>query len=383
MNRPIRILFSAAAPVHFVCALPVYRRLAADPRVEFWLTGGFQTRPSHREEDEPKATYSIDGFYDPFPVDRARVIPVERAKEEDFDVLIAANKSPARPRSAGKRVQIFHGVSFKNLSAREKYLTYDFLCLAGRYHAELYRRKGFIRKAGQCFITGMPKLDPLATGTLDREALLRGLRLDPARPTVLYAPTGSRFNSLETMGRETIEAIRRADGCNLMIKLHDHPKNTGIDWTRELAPFESDRIRLVRELDVVPFLHAADLLMTDASSVSIEYTLMDRPIVFLDVPELLDDIVERGGALDLETHGRKGGVTVKDPQEVPAAIADALAHPERGSEARRATALHVFHEPGRATERVAGVVLHAAGLAALPEGVTALQPDPVTEPVSG
>jgi hypothetical protein len=67
---------------------------------------------------------------------------------------------------------------------------------------------------------------------------------------------------------------------------------------------------------------------------------------------------------------------VKKPGEVVAAIADSLAHPGREAEARRATVRHVFHDPGRATERAAGVVLHAAGLApALPEGVEALRPE--------
>jgi CDP-glycerol:poly(glycerophosphate) glycerophosphotransferase len=369
--RRKRILFSGAAWVHFVCVLPVYKRLSADPRIEFWLSGGFK-----KEENDSEGTYTLPGFYDPFPVDRSRVIPVERAREEDFDVLVAAHKSPPKPRSFGKSVQLFHGVSFKNLGVREKYLTFDHLCLAGPYHGEVYRKKGFVRTPGQVLLTGVPKLDCLVTGELDRDALLRKHGLDPRKPTILYAPTGSRFNSMETMGKEVIEEIRRAGTWNLLIKLHDHPKNTEIDWPRELAPFESDRIRLVREPDVVPFLHAADLLLTDASSVSVEYTLLDRPIVFLDVPELLKDVVDRGGALDLETHGRKGGVVVKKPGEVVAAIADSLAHPGREAEARRATVRHVFHDPGRATERAAGVVLHAAGLApGLPEGVEALRPE--------
>ena len=69
-------------------------KIADDPRIEFWLTGG------DRDEDEGRETpCRLDGFYDPFPVDRSRVIPVERAREEDFDVLIAAHKSPPWPRS--------------------------------------------------------------------------------------------------------------------------------------------------------------------------------------------------------------------------------------------------------------------------------------------
>jgi hypothetical protein len=365
-----RILFSGSAWVHFACVYPVYRRLRHDPRIEFWLSGGFK-----KGEDSEEATYQLEGFYDPFDVDRSRVIPVETAAERDFDVLVAAHKSPVKPRSVGKSVQVFHGVSFKNLGVREKYLKFDHLCLAGRYHGEAYRKKGFVRDAGQCLLTGVPKLDALVTGELDRDALLRRNRVDPNRPTILYAPTGSKFNSMETMGRRVIEEIQRDGRWNLLIKLHDHPKNTDIDWAREIRRMETDRVRLVTDADVVPYLHAADLLVTDASSVSVEYTLLDRPMVFLDVPELLQDVVERGGALDLDTHGRKAGAIVNRPEDLVAAIADGLAHPAREGELRRATARDVFHDPGRATDRVTGVVLHAAGLApSLPEGIIALEP---------
>ncbi|MBI3857305.1 MAG: CDP-glycerol glycerophosphotransferase family protein [Planctomycetes bacterium] len=366
-----RILFSGSAWVHFACVHPVYRRLADDPRLEFWLTGGFK-----KGEDSEEATYVQEGFYEPFGVDQARVIPVEVAAERDFDVLVAAHKSPVQPRSVGKSVQVFHGVSFKNLGVREKYLKFDHLCLAGRYHGEAYRRKGFVREPGQCLITGVPKMDALVSGTLDRNALLRRNRVDPARPTILYAPTGSKFNSMETMGRRVIEEIQRDGRWNLLVKLHDHPKNTDIDWAGEIRRMESDRIRLVTDADVVPHLHAADLLLTDASSVSVEYSLLDRPIVFLDVPELLRDVVDRGGALDLDTHGRKAGVVVGAPEGVVGAIADSFAHPGRGGEERRAMARDIFHDPGRATDRVTGVVLYAAGLApSLPEGIVALEPD--------
>lgn len=367
-----RILFAGAAWVHFACVLPVYQRLAGDRRIEFWLSGGFK-----KGESDGEAAYVLEGFYDPFPVDRSRILSVERIREEDFDVLVAAHKSPALPRSARRSVQVFHGVSFKNLGVRENYLKFDTLCLAGRYQAEAYRKKGLLRNAGQCLITGVPKVDALVSGRLDREELLRRNGLDPRRPTILYAPTGSKHNSMETMGKRVIAEIGRSGAWNLLVKLHDHPKNTDIDWASELAPMESDRMRLVRDPDVVPYLHAADLLLTDASSVSVEYTLLDRPIVFLDVPELLKDVVERGGALDLETHGRKSGVVVAGPEEAVAAIADGLAHPERESSQRRAAARDVFLDPGRATERVTGVVLHAAGLApSLPEGVVELEPEP-------
>jgi len=371
--RPRKILFSGYAPVHFLCFLPVYQRLASDPRVELWLSGGF------KREEADTVSFSVEGFYDPFPVDHARVIPSERAKQEDFDVLVCAHLSDALfPRSAGKTVQIFHGVSFKNLAVREKALRFDFLCLPGRYHAELYLRSGLVRSgASRCLVTGFPKADALVGGPRDRGRLLGSLGLEPDKPTLLFAPTGDKYNALETLGAELIQAVAADGRFNLLVKPHDHPKRK-IDWFEELAPLEGGGVRLVRDLDVVPYLRAADVLLTDASSVAVEYTLLDRPIVFLDVPKLIKQVQKRAPNLDLDSYGRRIGRVAANATDAIALVEASLDEPEREGEIRRAMARHVFHDPGRAVERVAEVVLHAAGLAPeLPAGVPELEPPAV------
>ncbi len=364
-----RVLFSGYAPVHFVCYLPVYQSLLDDPAVELWLSGGFK-----RELEDDKVEFVLDGFYDPFPVDRQRVIPIERAREESFDVLVCAHLSDSLfPGAAARTVQIFHGVSFKNLLVRERALRFDTLCLPGRYHAELYRQQGLVRAGGaRCFLTGYAKTDPLASRGVDRSAL-GDLGLDPALPTILFAPTGEKRNALEIHGVDAIRAIKKTGRYNLLIKPHDHPKRA-IDWFAELADLEDDRTRLVRALDVVPFLKAADLLITDASSVAFEYTLLDRPIVFLDVPRMLEKVQKRAPSLDLETYGRKIGVVVPGAAELVDAIDDSLAHPDREGPVRRAAAEHIFHRPGGATRRVAGIVRWAAGLADPPADAEPVNP---------
>ncbi len=352
-----RILFTGYAPIHFVCFLPVYKRLENDPSVEIFLSGGFK---SGKGDD---VTFTQEGFYDPFPVNRERVLPIDQIKDEDFDVLVSSHLSDTLfPRSAKKTVQIFHGVSFKNLAVREKALRYDYLCLPGEYHARLYRENGFIREDGsKCILTGVAKADPLVSGELDRSATLKAIDLDPALPTLLFAPTGEHHNALDTMGVEVIEAIAKEGKWNLMIKPHDHPKKQ-IDWFKELAPFEDDKVRLVKDKDVIPYLHAADLLITDASSVAVEYTVMDRPIIFLHVPKLFKKLKKRAPALDLDTYGRKIGVIVNEAADVPCQIAESLSNPDREGEIRRKMAKDIFYSPGSAVENVTNVILHAAGL---------------------
>lgn len=368
---PKRVLFAGYAPVHFVCFLPVYRSLSRDPRIEIFLSGGFKQR------NGKEVQYSLDGFYEPFGVEKSRVIPLQQARQEEFDVLVCSHLSDDFfPREVRKTVQIFHGVSFKNLAVREKALRFDMLCLPGRYHAELYQKNGFVRANGSlCLMTGFPKCDPLIDGTLDRATVLEGLGLDERLPTLLFAPTGEKHNALETAGETIVRAIGETRKFNLLVKPHDHPKNA-IDWFERLKPLETEQVRLVRARDVIPFLHAADLLLTDASSVAVEYTLLDRPIIFVDVPRLFKKVRKRAPALDLETYGRRIGRIVENPEEIVRWIEDALVHPQPEAALRRAMAQHVFHRPGSATARVSACILYAAGLApALPAEVEVLKPE--------
>jgi hypothetical protein len=335
-SRPRKVLFSGYAPVHFLCFLPVYEELRDDGDLDVWLSGGFR-----RKDEAGERIYDLAGFYDPFPVNPERVIPFDQAREQEFDVAICAHTSgDLLPNRVGKTVQIFHGVSFKNFAVREKVLQYDRLVRGG------FDRDGFLRSAG----------------------------LDVGRPTVLYAPTGGKNNSLETVGEDVISAIVADGRWNLLVKPHDHPKRK-IDWFSRLASLECDRMRMARGLDVVEYLLAADLLLTDASSVAVEYTLVDRPMVFIDVPKLLKNVLTRGAPLDLATYGRRIGALAHNAEEVVAEIDRGLAAPAARSELRRAMAGDVFHEPGGAAERVAEVVRWAAGLRPdLPSGVEVLEP---------
>ena len=136
----------------------------------------------------------------------------------------------------------------------------------------------------------------------------------------------------------------------MVLKLHDHPKNL-VDWHSRLSRLEGPHLRISREPDVVKLLAIADLLITDASSVSSEFSLVDRPMIFLDVPELLAKAeVKQDSMLDLDTWGRKGGTIVGDPAAVADAVSESLSQPGLHAEVRHAMAADLFYNPGHATD---------------------------------
>ena len=102
--------------------------------------------------------------------------------------------------------------------------------------------------------------------------MLASLGLDPARPTVLYAPTWSPASSLNTIGEELMKRLRQLP-VNLIVKLHDRSRDLrprysgGIDWVARLQPLLAGaHALLARGADICPYLAAADVMITDHSS---------------------------------------------------------------------------------------------------------------------
>ena len=358
-TRPKRVLFSGYAPVHFVCFQSIYQRLRRRRDIEVVLSGGREASA----DGGPALT--AKQLYESFRVPASSVRPLEKIQRESFDIVFCAHVSGYFPREDRDRVQLFHGVSFRNMAVRRDVLVYDHLFVVGPYMRRLFTENQLLREDDSRLVPiGFPKLDRLTDGTLDRRRILDRLRLSGRRPVVLYAPTGQMNNSLELgVGEAMIERLRRTGKYDILIKLHDHPRDRLTNWPKRLAPLLDAHTKLVNDYDVVPYLFVADLLVTDASSVSNEYSLMNRPMVFLDVPQMLTAMEKKGVALDLDTWGRKGGVTVRWPDEAAEAVQHAIAHPRTGSALRRAMARDLFYNAGHATDAAEAWVLDRLGLA--------------------
>ena len=344
-KRQKRVLFAGYAPVHFVCFKPLYERLRQINGVEVVLSGGREAG------DDGAPALSASQLYAPFRIAEHHVVELDQIRRQSFDLVFCAHVSGYFPKQDEERIQLFHGVSFRNMAVRRDVLVYDRLFVTGPYMRRLFTEQRLLRDRDPRLVNiGFPKLDKLVNGTLDRSTILRRLGLSGRRPVILYAPTGQKDNSLEHTGAAVLARLRATGKYDILIKLHDHPRNRDTNWPARLKPLLDRHTKLVTGLDVVPYLYVADLLITDASSVSNEYSLMDRPMVFLDVPQLLDAMRRKGVALDLDTWGRKGGITVRWPDEAVEAVRWSLAHTRHASAIRRAMARDLFFNPGRATD---------------------------------
>jgi CDP-Glycerol:Poly(glycerophosphate) glycerophosphotransferase len=341
----MKVLFTGYAPVHFVCFQPLFARLRQVPCVDVFVSGGLRSKTPEGER-----LHDAEAMYAPFGLPSESVLTVEQIQEMDFDVLFCSNTKKIEPRTYAQSIEIFHGMSFRNKAVREENTGNDRYFVLGPYMLRRFREFGFFGEPDPRAVeVGFPKTDRLLDGSLDRGAILRSYGFTGDRPVILYAPTGAKHNSLETMGGDLIRLLSATGEYDLLVKPHDHPKHK-LNWFERLAPLEHEHLKLVREPDVVPTLFAADLLMSDASSVVNEYALLDRPIVFLDVPELLAAAGGDGSALDLDTWGRRGGEVAANPVAALDAVADGIEDPARHSDVRRAIVEDLFFNPGCATD---------------------------------
>ena len=344
-TRHLSILFTGYAPVHFLCFRPLYERLRRHSGCRVFLSGGIRSA-------EDGQTYDADSLFSSFDVDPGCVLPATEIRSRHFDLLVACNTKMIEPGSAGTRIQLFHGISFRNRAIRTDPRDSDFYFLVGPYMRRRFAAAGLIgRDDPRAVDVGFPKTDHLLNGDGDREDVCSRYGFRGDRPIILYAPTGQKNNSLELFGRAVIGQLIATNRYDVIVKLHDHPKDLSRDWSVELASLEGPRFRLAVDLDVIPLMGAADLLLTDASSVSSEFSLLDRPMVFLDTPRLIRKARRRDGSmLDLESWGRRGGLVVDGPEQVAAAIQASLDDPQQHSTVRRAMAEDLFFNPGRATD---------------------------------
>lgn len=340
-----RILINAGLPMEFSMMAPIHRRLSQDRRIEFFFT-------SSVHPDNMRHIFAEAG-------DAIRIISPPRAALMKFDAYLAADFIWAKLPRGTKRIQTFHGVAGKygNVYDRPDHSLreWDRLFFINKRRLNNFISAGAINadSSAICLI-GMPKADCLVDGSLKRNDILQSLGIDSSRRTVLYAPTWTPYASLNAMGEELIEQLGRAGFC-VIAKLHDNSRDTdprnsgGINWVERLTPvLRKHGGHLAARGTIAPYLVAADVMISDHSSAAFEYLLLDRPLIRIEMPELIARTNIHPDYVDLLV---KASTTVRNPEEAVRAVESAYLNPAQLSEQRKAVAQELFYSPGMATTR--------------------------------
>jgi hypothetical protein len=350
-----RVLVDSRTAVNYEMVAPVVRAMAADSRVQYAFTASEEPHLApHIYKDAPRGT---------------SVISPVRAAFIKWDAYLTSDFIWATLPRGTTRIQMFHGVAGKYGfdAPTESMRQWHRLFFVNERRLRNFVRSGAIdENSGAPRLIGMPKVDCLVDGTIRRDEVLHGFGLDPAVPTVLYAPTWSPASSLNVMGVELIERLLSLP-INLIVKLHDRSRDLrplysgGVDWVSRLTPLlERPRAVLALHANITPCLVAADVMITDHSSCGFEYLLLDRPLVRVELPDLVKQANIHSDYVSLLA---SAALNVRDAAGAAAAVGRALADPSERSADRRAVASDLFYKPGTATQRCAAALYEVLKLA--------------------
>jgi hypothetical protein len=213
---------------------------------------------------------------------------------------------------------------------------------------------------------GYAKIDPLfGDPSLCPRFDLGAHGLDPAKPTVVYAPTFYP-SSFPLMGDDW---PARFSEFNLIVKPHQfsytNPRcRSHRKKMRQWSDAHNVHVVPPEAYDPLPYMATADLLISDASSVLFEFAATDKPVVWCDFLKLrwsyrglfryrleqrMDSSIQRYA--DICAHARSY-------RELGDVVRRELAEPERHAPKRREyTAELIGKTDGRVCERIADRLL--------------------------
>ena len=215
--------------------------------------------------------------------DEAEAAEVYRSTPADWVIFGNEFKYLDRLPEGTRSALVNHGAGVKSVGYKEGMNAMDVRFVDGTHHlAEL--AKTFPGRTQ--VLAGFPKFDPLFDGSLVRLDLGE-MGLDSRKPTLLYAPTFYPSSIEKFPDRFPVDF---AD-YNILVKFHF------FSYTH--AKYKTQRRKLqiwqehpnvyaapIEEYNILPFLDAADLLISDASSTLFEFAALNKPVVWCDFLKL-------------------------------------------------------------------------------------------------
>lgn len=321
----IRLLFEVGHLYHRAALDPLYQVFKQDPQYDIAFTcshdserrlGVFNRSLRH----ELEARFRDEGL-------------TVANDTRGFDVVIVGD-TVRDPRRYGETILCFvnHGTGIKNIlyrNLRAHMQTRYHIFVEGDYRLERIQQAG-VQGISSVYKVGLPKLDPLFRPDYPaRHAILERLGLDPARPTVLFAPT-YKPTCIDVVREHILSQTR---DYNLIIKLHQYswrgkyaPHWHHTLYERAVTHYPHAVLIPVDDYNILPYFHAADTLISEASSTMFDFLALDKTgIIFVLPHEQLRH--HDGEALlseDPESFLADAFIHIQQPLEIGAAVEAAL-----------------------------------------------------------
>jgi len=277
----IKILFKIGYVYHKAAFESVIELLLADEKYDVWFS----------LEYEKKRRFFLDFPFKPPLIDTWKKNGYRFTDEtRGFDVVIAGD-TIKNAEDYGKTLLCFlnHGTGIKNILYRNLAGSADHryqIFVEGQHRVDSIVNSGSIGKS-EVHLIGLPKLDLYFQGRyFDKDTIFKKWKLDPDRPTVLFAPT-YKPTCLYQIKDDIFEQTRN---YNLIIKLHPY------SWMGKYAPHRQHKIYEKRiqkyphaallpydEYNIVPYYAVADTIISEASSTVFDFLAFKKTGIIFDL----------------------------------------------------------------------------------------------------
>lgn len=254
-----------------------------------------------------------------------------------------------------KVIQLWHGVCPKGLTLPE--YDFDVWCMSSEYIKQRYIK-----------LYGLSPEKLHVTGYAGLDTLFKYLQNDSIRDEfckkysirgkiILYAPTwdcglwgwGDQYNQFERMC-----LFCRKNDITLILRLHPLVKISKRKLRKIVDKYEVLWLNMDKEPDTMKLLAVSDILITDWSSISTDFLLTKRPVIFLEVNK--EYFTKTRGEPEVLPEYRSGEI-VLDAEQFYDALETVLSKGNR-FEKKQKEFLKLLHGnvDGKASERVLTVI---------------------------
>jgi CDP-glycerol glycerophosphotransferase (TagB/SpsB family) len=178
--------------------------------------------------------------------------------------------------------------------------------------------------------TGWPKIDYILNFPSD--GIREKLNIPIDKKIILYAPTFSTSHESATALTEVIPDIMRENEF-WIFKFHEL---MDAETIKKYQSINRERALILADAEITPYLHAADVMISDTSSVIYEFMVLDKPII------------------TFRTQSRKNkGIDIREPGELRVALERCFSDPHELKDNRKRNLKEINpYLDGKISERV-------------------------------
>ncbi|MEA1972776.1 MAG: CDP-glycerol glycerophosphotransferase family protein [Candidatus Cloacimonadota bacterium] len=195
-------------------------------------------------------------------------------------------------RIPGIKVELFHGLAIEKKSHYKIRHFFDAYFTSGKVVTDKFMKLQQQHKYFFVKETGWPKIDHILNYNVKN--LRKKFGISKNKKVILFAPTHSRTMQSASMLIPQISKIIKDDEI-WFVKFHELMNQHIVDNFTS----RNQNIIQIKSYDITPYLHIADVLVSDTSSVIYEFMILNKPIVTYNTKGRADKGLDIDDSLEL------------------------------------------------------------------------------------